>query len=116
LYINTSLARPYTLREFHTALITINQSINQLYSIKSNLIYLHDRELESEYIINIGRGFVQVSEVLVVCFIKQNLVLGFVGQNLARGFMEYISIVVSLSAKSSVMGSPKVIGCSLVVE
>jgi hypothetical protein len=28
LYINTSLARPYTFREVHTALITINQSIN----------------------------------------------------------------------------------------
>jgi hypothetical protein len=72
--------------------------------------------LGSECIIDIGGGLVQVSEVLVVRLVRQNLVLGFVGQSLARGLVEYISIVVGLSAESSIVGGPEVIGCSLVVE
>jgi hypothetical protein len=59
---------------------------------------------------------VQVSEILVVRLVRQNLVLGFVGQSLAYNLMEYINIVVSLSIESSVIGGPEMISYSLVVE
>jgi hypothetical protein len=67
-------------------------------------------------IININSGLVQVLEILVVYFIKQNLVLGFVGQNLACSLIKYISIIISLSAENYVVGGPKIIGCFLIVK
>jgi hypothetical protein len=38
-------------------------------------MYPYDQELGNKYIININSGLIQVSEVLVIYFIRQNLVL-----------------------------------------
>jgi hypothetical protein len=65
--------------------------------------------------VDMGNRLIRVSQVLVVCFVRQNLVLGFVGQRFVFSLMEYIDFV-SLGAKGSIFGCPKMIGCSLVVE
>jgi hypothetical protein len=78
-------------------------------------MYPYDQELGNKYIVSINSGLIQVSKVLVVCLVRQNLVLGFVGQSLALGLVEYISFV-GLGAEGSVFGRPEVVGCSLVVE
>jgi hypothetical protein len=56
-------------------------------------MYPCDQELGNKYIVNINSGLIQVSQVLVICFVRQNLVLGFVGQSFALGLMEYIGFV-----------------------
>jgi hypothetical protein len=52
-------------------------------------------------------GLVQVLEILVICFMRQNL---------ARGFVEYINVIISLGAENSVVGGPKVVSYSFVIE
>jgi hypothetical protein len=76
------------------------------------LAYPYDRESGSKHIVDIGRGLIYVSEVLVVCFVRQNLVLGFVGQSLTLGLIEYIGF----STKGSVFGCPEIISYLFVVE
>jgi hypothetical protein len=76
------------------------------------LIYSYDQELGNKYIIDMNNRLIHVSEVLEVCFIKQNLVLGFVDQSLAFSLIEYVSF----STKGFVFGCPIVISCSLMVE
>jgi uncharacterized membrane protein required for colicin V production len=79
------------------------------------LAYPYNQELGNKYIVSMGNRLIQVSEILVVCFVRQNLVLGFVGQSFVFGLVEYISFV-SLGAGNSIFGCPKIIGYSLVVK